>query len=266
MKKLKYFLGTLLLVSNFTYASTIEDNQEVLNVIKTSPMKIVSGVKEAKDGVQTIFTYDEDSMYTIYCRVNFLTTILLQPGEKVLFMGGGDTARWRRANANTGSRDGEREVVYIKPSSINLKTNLVINTNKRTYQLNLISHKALYNPLIKWQYPEDELIQKIKDAEEQKRLDSMQEKIVNPENLNFNYSFDNKKSVGFCPTQVYDDNVKTYLIFKNHLQELPVLYVTENDETFLVNYRVKGNMFIVDRTFKEAELRIGKDTIKIFKK
>lgn len=36
-------------------------------------------------------------------------------------MGGGDTARWRRANANTGSRDGEREVVYIKPSSINLK-------------------------------------------------------------------------------------------------------------------------------------------------
>lgn len=40
-------------------------------------------------------------------------------------------------------------------------------------------------------------------------------------NLNFNYSFDNKKSVGFCPTQVYDDNKeKTYLIFKNHFARI----------------------------------------------
>ena len=34
-------------------------------------------------------------------------------------------------------------------------------------------------------------------------------------------------------------------------------YVIENGESQLVNYRVQGNYYIVDRLFQKAELRVG---------
>jgi len=170
-------IGIFLMTFNAFSDSTIQDNKEVLTEITPGPAKIVSGYKGAKEGVQTIFTYSEDSMYTIYTRVNYITSILLQPGESVGFVGGGDTARWRRATARTGSSDGEREVIYIKPTSIGLKTNLIINTDKRTYQINLISDKNLYNPLIKWQYPDDEMVKQIKIQNDLKLKEENEEKI-----------------------------------------------------------------------------------------
>ena len=168
-------IGIFLMSFNTFSDSTIQDNKEVLTEITPGPAKIVSGYKGAKEGVQTVFTYSEDSMYTIYTRVNYITSILLQPGESVGFVGGGDTARWRRATARTGSSDGEREVIYIKPTSIGLKTNLIINTDKRTYQINLISDKNLYNPLIKWQYPDDEMVKQIKIQNDLKLKEDLQE-------------------------------------------------------------------------------------------
>lgn len=147
----------LLLFTILALSSMANENLELLNEISPSKnAKIVSGYKTAKEGVQTVFVYDENAMYTVYARVNYLTTIMLQAGETVTFVGGGDTSRWRRATGTTGSSEGTREVIYIKPLYTDLKTNLVINTDKRSYQINLISDKALYNPLVKWDYPQDE--------------------------------------------------------------------------------------------------------------
>ena len=264
----KKFILALCLVSGSAsvYAdSTIQDNKEVLQKISPAPMRIVSGIREAKEGIQAIFTYNEDSMYTIYSRVNHLTTIMLQPGETLLFVGGGDTARWRRATAKSGSQEGTREVIYIKPSSIDLKTNLVINTNKRSYQINLISHKSYYNPLVKWQYPEDEMIAKVNIEKIEKEKEEMQEKILDPTNLNYGYTINTDK-YNFTPKEIFDDGIHTYILFNNNLQEMPVLYVKDGKELLIVNYRIKNNFMVVDRLFDNAELRLGNNVIKIKKK
>lgn len=121
----------LLLFTILALSSMANENLELLNEISPSKnAKIVSGYKTAKEGVQTVFVYDENAMYTVYARVNYLTTIMLQAGETVTFVGGGDTSRWRRATGTTGSSEGTREVIYIKPLYTDLKTNLVINTDK----------------------------------------------------------------------------------------------------------------------------------------
>ena len=70
-------IGIFLMSFNTFSDSTIQDNKEVLTEITPGPAKIVSGYKGAKEGVQTVFTYSEDSMYTIYTRVNYITSILL---------------------------------------------------------------------------------------------------------------------------------------------------------------------------------------------
>ena len=82
MKK-KIFL-LFILTSLTTFAN---ENEELLNEIMPSKnAKIVSGYKTAKEGVQTVFVYDEDAMYTVYARVNYLTTIMLQPNETITFV------------------------------------------------------------------------------------------------------------------------------------------------------------------------------------
>ena len=44
--------------------------------------------------------------------------------------------------------------------------------------------------------------------------------------------------------------------------EAPVLFVIdEEDEPMLVNYRVKGAYYILDRLFERAQMRVGKKGI-----
>ena len=98
---------------------------------------IQSGEKEAIQNVTATFVYNENDMYTIYSRVNNISVIMLQPNEKISYIAGGDTARWGIDYAETGSEQGTRQCVYIKPFQVGLRTNLIINTDKRSYQFNL---------------------------------------------------------------------------------------------------------------------------------
>ena len=79
------------------------------------------------------------------------------------------------------------------------------------------------------------------------------------ENLNFRYEIDGDDP-HWRPHQAFDDGRKVYIQFPERLDqgEAPPLFVvgTEGD-TQLVNYRVKGRYYIVDRLFARAELRLG---------
>ena len=59
------------------------------------------------------------------------------------------------------------------------------------------------------------------------------------------------------PSMVFHDGKKTYIRFARGTQELPNLYVVKNDKLEIVNYRVLGDCFVVDRVLTEAQLRIG---------
>ena len=57
-------------------------------------------------------------MYRIYARAGFITTIYLNPDEKVIYLaGGGDTARWVIDVGSTGSNKGQQQIVAVKPLS-----------------------------------------------------------------------------------------------------------------------------------------------------
>ncbi len=80
------------------------------------------------------------------------------------------------------------------------------------------------------------------------------------DNLNFRYRITGKAP--FMPARVFDDGAKVYIQFPGSLPqgEAPPLFVQgSKGEPALVNYRVKGNTYIVDRLFAVAELRLGAD-------
>ncbi|SKA06106.1 type IV secretion system protein VirB9 [Cetobacterium ceti] len=243
-------------ILSFIMATNMYASNTILEQITTSKKPVViSGIREAKNGVQTNFVYNEDAMYTIYCRVNYLTAIMLAPNEQIISVSGGDTARWQKSQSKTGSREGTREVIYIKPFSIGLKTNLIINTNKRMYNINLYSAKEWYNPVIKWLYPDEQMkIQQLKEKTVIKTMGSL-------ENHNYNYTISTKK-YDFAPSTIFDDGEKTYFVLKN-VQELPVFYIRDKGSKVdqLVNFRIQGNYYIVDRIFEEGVLKLGNKRI-----
>lgn len=242
---------------------SLAETEEILidKIYPNENAVILSGEREAKKNVTTTFFYEENKTYNIYCRVNNITTLLLNPDEQVISIDAGDTSRWTVKEVITGSNDGQRSAVVIKPLSFNadkmLKTTINIFTNKRYYNLSVLSAKEWYNPIVKWIYP-----QKIKLAQ-RKKIETEEEMAkVDPSKLNYNYSVSTKK-YEFVPSSIFDDGTKTYLVMKDNLQELPAFYMKEGNKLLLVNYRVKGNYLIVDRTFTEGALILGNKKVVI---
>ncbi|WP_313552932.1 TrbG/VirB9 family P-type conjugative transfer protein [Brevundimonas sp.] len=64
----------------------------------------------------------------------------------------------------------------------------------------------------------------------------------------------------WTPTAVFNDGTRTFITFSPDLQvdEAPALFVIAPDgEAEMVNYRQQGGLFLVDRVFDRAELRLG---------
>ena len=85
----------------------------------------------------------------------------MQPGEQLVGSGpvaAGDTVRWIIGDTESGTGEAKRIHILVKPTRPDLQTNLVINTDRRTYLLELRSTEKTYMASVSWQYPQDQLI------------------------------------------------------------------------------------------------------------
>ena len=171
----------------------------------------------------------------------------------------GDTVRWIVGDTTSGEGTAAQVHILVKPIAADLKTNLVITSERRTYHLELESTETTYMSSLSWTYPDDDLIAIKKKNDGVANIDTMpMEGAQSFDNLNFRY-----KIIGdaaFVPVRVFDDGAKVYIQFPSSLPqgEAPPLFVQGSEgKPALVNYRVKGNTYIVDRLFAVAELRLG---------
>ena len=162
----------------------------------------------ATAGVEVQFKYEPHETYEIYCQDGFVTDIKFQPGEKVTYVGAGDTTRWIIDRSSAGAGALRREHVYVKPIKRGLSTNLIINTNQRTYQIHAVSGSR-YNPMVSWVVETSrELFRRQLEEREIENLMT-----VNAMNLHFDYKI-SERGLSWSPTAVFDDGQKTYLKMK----------------------------------------------------
>jgi type IV secretion system protein VirB9 len=210
-------------------------------------------------------TYDfaEGALFQVYAAPLRLTAIQLQPGEKIVGKpAAGDTIRWVMGVGRSGADAGEQQHLYIKPTRPGLTTTMVINTDRRTYYLELHSFDETYMAAVRWRYPQDE-IARIEGAAA--REDALARATtatnLNLEAINFSYRVTVEKGKPpWTPAQVFDDGRKTFIRFPAAMlaREAPALFVlSSTNETQLVNYRVKNDYYVVDRLVDRAELRVG---------
>lgn len=200
-----------------------------------------------------IFSYSPGALYQIYAAPGQITDIALEPGELLIGSGplsAGDTVRWIVGDTESGSGDTRRVHIMVKPTRPAIETNLVVNTDRRTYLIELRSREKPYMPSVAWFYPE-----------EINRKKSLPPTPVIPETdrRRYRYSIEGDNPA-WRPMAAFDDGRKVYIEFSPGIGqgEMPPIFVLGSDgQTELVNYRVYRNVLIVDRLFAAAELRLG---------
>ncbi len=219
----------------------------------------IEPVKDGYINAIQVYPYTKGALYQLYAAVNQVTDIALEPGEKLVSVSAGDTVRWVVGDTTSGEgKDGQVHIL-VKPIGADLETNLVITTERRTYHLEMRSSQGTYMASVSWTYPASDLLSLRKQrAEADNAINVVADTGLNLEQLRFRYRIEG--DAPWKPRQVFDDGTKVYIQFPSGLaqSEAPPLFVNGPDgKPALVNYRVRGTTYIVDRLFAAAELRLG---------
>lgn len=183
---------------------------------------------------------------------------MLQPGESLVAVASGDTARWVIGDTTSGSGETRQTHVLVKPFAAGLITNLVITTDRRTYHVRLVSTSGTSLSSMRWTYPQDELLALQRRAQAAQAAAPVASGL-SVEQLHFNYEIRGDKPA-WRPLRAFDDGVKTYIEFPASITngEVPPLFILSADgKAELVNYRMRERFYVVDRIFDSAELRLG---------
>jgi type IV secretion system protein VirB9 len=209
-----------------------------------------------------VYPFADGALYQVYSAPGQVTDIALQEGEQLVGSGpvaAGDTLRWIIGDTESGSGTAKRVHILVKPTRPDIITNLVINTDRRTYHMELRATERTYMASVSWIYPQDQLVA----LRRQNALADAAmpvEANLDVDSIRFRYTIEGDNPP-WRPLHAFDDGKKVYIEFPRGISqgEMPPLFVIgpAGKTSELVNYRVRGNHMIVDRLFAAAELRLG---------
>jgi P-type conjugative transfer protein TrbG len=196
------------------------------------------------------------------------TDIQLAAGETITDVALGDSERWMATPASSGDPHHPVPHLAVKPQVPGIETNMTIYATEHIYHLLLHSRGHAMQEL-EFYYP-DELLAAMRAADVA-RANSRERGVANdqsgalsngaavdPSRLNFNYEIAGPE-VPWRPVRAFDDGAHVFIEVGPQMKvsEAPALMIGAAGGTQIVNYRLAGNYFVVDRLFKEAMLVSG---------
>ena len=247
-------------------------------LLSAQPAEVQAALKEhQQDGKwpvyrtteRALFPYGQEPEPIVDCAPLRTTDIQLQAGETITDVALGDTERWMSTPAASGDPRNAVPHLAVKPQLPGIETNLTIYTTKHIYHLILRSRGRAMQE-VEFYYP-DELTAAIKEADaaaanaKREAIDPPNDSdnivkiaAVDPGQLNFAYKVSGA-NVPWRPIRAFDDGSHVYVQMPAEMKssEAPALLINAGSGTQMVNYRVKGNYYVVDRLFSEAILVSG---------
>ena len=214
--------------------------------------------------------YGPRDIITIHTKVRNTTLILLPPGERILDLVIGDKDMWLL--------EGTDRYAYVKPAGVGLSTTINViaqSGNVYTFLAHEVSNQSTA-PDIKLfvelsdpsQFqavgapprfvPADEAdALKSQLAEETARAAKEQETFVAeyPAQVAFDYLF-KRGEKPFLVSAIWHDAKATYIRAK--ASEKPALYEVTDGEPTLINYDLRGDVYVVPKVLDRGRLIIGK--------
>lgn len=220
-------------------------------------------VRDHRIGAVQVFGWTPGRVYEVRTAPLRVTTLTLGPGETLVAKAAGDTVRWQIGETTSGSGALLRTHVLLKPLARGLETNLILTTNRRVYYLDLRSGSVdRFNPAVAWQEDAEDVTSMAQGRPPSAEPLRIADPVVMPDGpLDARYRISPQgRRPRWTPASVFNDGQRTFIAFNADLQidEAPTLFVIASDgERQMTNYRQAGGLFIVDRVFDRAELRLG---------
>jgi type IV secretion system protein VirB9 len=205
-----------------------------------------------------VFPFSDGTIYQVYTAPGAVTDIALQPAENLVAVAAGDTVRWVIGDTTSGTGADKRTHILVKPFTSGLATNLVVTTDRRSYHLQLTATSRTAMAALSWTYPADQLIALRRAADQAAAAAPVSEGLA-VDSLHFDYAISGD-APAWRPLRAFDDGRQTFVEFPASIavgDAPPLFIVGPTGETELVNYRVRGRFYVVDRIFDAAELRLG---------
>lgn len=194
--------------------------------------------------------YESGASNIIFVKPGFKTDILLPAGDKLQRITCGDRQRFDIKTYY--DKSDLRWHVYVQPYQHDITTNIIISTDRHTFQAKLETTELL-KPFVRWDVPDD-VYAGYKDR-------NVVMDVENVKDLNFDYDHNGKLSAAWAPLNVFDDkHWNTYLSFeKNILQRInPVILGKSEDGTMvIVPYEKRGDIIVMNKVYKEFDVRVG---------
>lgn len=274
-----------------SYSSKITSSDFAASVIEESK-KLQTGYKlKPVPGVDGDIRFPFGGPYPVICKPLKECDIRLEPGEIIRGWTMSDKEMWIVPGANapqiiySGEDGNTMPHIILKPADVGLDSNLIVTTNKRTYNIDLQSSQKGYIKSVSFYYPAD-INQGIADQRSNLRAqaqsqgviplnsggsdlsvwsnkaspDSSEQSMVPVTNINWNYEVSGD-DVPWKPTQAFDDGVHVWLKFPATAQIAPPLFeLDDNDQKKgLLIYEVEpGGYYRIDTLFERAGLIVGK--------
>jgi type IV secretion system protein VirB9 len=234
----------------------------LLAVALAAPCAHAAAARSPQATAPIEFLFDERGVYPLVAAPGRLTDITLEPGETLVDtnpIAAGDTARWIIGDTFSGAGDTRRVHVLVKPTSGDLATNLIINTTRRTYFLELRASNRGFLTQVRWRYPAPGVTPTVAAASS--ALAPIAAPVVPPPVPKLHLAYRIHGRGAFRPVRVWNDGARTYLEFPSAkvLSDLPPLFLVGPDGKTLelANYRVDGRVLVFERLAQAMELRLG---------
>jgi type IV secretion system protein TrbG len=216
-----------------------------------------------------LYPYGEGPEPVIDCEPLRSTDIQLQAGETITDVVMGDSERWQATPAASGDPRNPVPHVAVKPQLPGIRTNLAIYTTRHIYHLTLRSRPGHSVEQVAFYYP-DELLDAMRDGDRvanQNQAASTRDpggvvvasiKSTDPAALDFAYKI-NGPDVPWRPVRAFDDGAHVYIQMPPGMKtaDAPALLIAASSGAQMVNYRVRGNYYVVDRLFDDAVMVAG---------
>jgi type IV secretion system protein TrbG len=231
---------------------------------------LTGSTRPIRDGITTIFAYSEHDRPTIYTSPLHVTEIVLGPGERLTNSAIGDSDRF--------AIDARGNTILIKPTPLghaqqgstysttadtkvpsSYSTNLVAETDKRTYHFIVQSTPRNWMEQVSFWFPDDITAAWMARANTLREA-ARQAAALPADQLDFSYKVTGPDVI-WKPTQVFSDRSHTYIRFSDSAAQagdLPTLFSGDGKNQQVVNYQTRGNdLYVADRVLTDAALAEG---------
>ncbi|CAB3808231.1 hypothetical protein LMG28614_06759 [Paraburkholderia ultramafica] len=273
-KRQRPTLGTLVLLAAAILATTAAHAKRpsdagVFNatMIAGDPMSPVNPFNGGADPLTMpgdarigVFPYSRDQIFRVLTAPLKLTTIELEPGEKLIADPAmGDSIQWE-------IDDDKMNHVFIKPHKADLVNTLHLTTNRREYDFTLISSPAggFFYQTVRFQYQHAPVARaNVRDeaAGAGERGGDSGRISVAPDKLNWDYSVDG--SAEFRPEVVFDDGHSVWMRMPAKAQTWPVPMYMDGGDRVVGNFIRRGDFLVFQRLADEIVLVSGKDEVTV---